>query len=258
MWGRVSAILTVAAAGCLAQDQPPKQLEQALRARANEFYTLLLKKQYRAAEKMVAPESRDAYYAQEKPELKDFTLTSVKWEKGFQKADVNFTSEVAMRRAIVGQFDVRVPFSSHWVLEHGLWMWYIPKVTVRDTPFGKMRVDESTAKQSGLDIDAMIAKGPKAEELRNAIKVSASKVTIPAGVGNSATVTVENTLPGVVHIYTQVISTAGVVSELSKHDLGLGDKAELKIQRITAPSPKDSVVYLRVQPTGQSIPITVE
>ena len=217
----------------------------------------MVQKKYREAERLVAPESRDTYYAQEKSVIKDYAITGVNWEKDFQKAEVQLTSQVTVRHAMMGQFDVRVPFASHWMLENGHWMWYIPTVYSRETPFGTMKVDQNAAQQSGMDLQAMVAKGPDAAKVQEGVKVDKNRITIPEGVGNKGTVTVENTLPGVVRIYTQIISTVNLEATLSQTHLGLGDKATLTIRRFDKPV-KGSVVYVRVDPTGQSIPVAVD
>lgn len=249
-------ICSLVALSCSAENPPSKQAEQALQLRVKQFYTLITQQKYRAAERFVAPESRETYYTQEKPSIKDFTITGVEWGKGGRQADVNLTSLTNVRRATVGQFQVRVPFASHWKLEGGQWMWYLPVVYTRSTPFGPMKVDENAAKQSGLDLEAMVAKGPKPQDLQNAVRVLPASVSVADKNGSVGTATVENSLPGVVHIYTQVISTSGVVAELSKKELGLGDKATLTIRRIR-PAPKGSVVYVRVEPTGQTIAVAI-
>ena len=254
---RSAAVLGLIACSLSAEVRPPKKVDEALRARVKQFYSLIVQKKYREAERLVAPESRDAYYEQEKPALKDFAITGVVWSDKGEKADVNLVSLVTLRRPLIGAFDVRVPYASHWTFEHGQWMWYVPHVFKRQTPFGVMKVDPDAAKESGVNLAAMIAKGPSQQELLTGVKVSSEKLTIPEGKGNTGSVTLENTLPGIVRLSTDTGSTVGITAELSQSSLGLKDKGTMTIRRV-ADNSKGGVVTVRVTPTGQVIGIVVQ
>ncbi len=222
-----------------------------------QFYSLIVQKKYREAERLVAPESRDAYYEQEKPALKDFAITGVVWSDKGEKADVNLVSLVTLRRAFIGAFDVRVPYASHWAFEHGQWMWYVPQVFERQTPFGVMKVDPDAAKESGVNLAAMIAKGPSSRELMEGVKASSLRLTIPKEKGAAGSVTLENTLPGIVSLAMDTTAAGGMTVELSRVSLGLKDKGTLTIRRQTENS-NGALVKVHVKPTGQIIAIKVD
>ena len=254
---RSAAALGLIACSWSADAQPSKSVDEALRARVKRFYTLIVQRRYRDAERLVAPESRDAYYEQEKPSLKDFAITGIVWSDKGEKADVNLVSLVNLRRVLIGTFDVHLPYASHWELEHGQWMWYVPHISERQTPFGVMRVDSDAAKQSGVNLAAMIAKGPSSREILLGVRASSLKLTIPREKGGSGSVILENTLPGLVSLSLDYTAGIGITAELSRVSLGLGDKGTLTVRRETDRS-NGGLVNVRVNPTGQVLAITLE
>src|ERR1039458_2755687 len=79
------AIAVLVAAACFAQTAPP-DVDQALRARINEFYGLLLKKEYRKAEALIADDTKDYYYGIGKPDFTKFELLEIRYSENFTRA----------------------------------------------------------------------------------------------------------------------------------------------------------------------------
>jgi hypothetical protein len=235
--------------------KPPQAVEKALRARVAEFYTLMVQRKYREAEGMVAPESRDTYYAGEKPAIEDFAIDAVSWQDGFKKANVSMVSTTKMRRPITGEYEVKVPYASHWVLEKGIWWWYVPVVSSRSTPFGPMKVDPNLASNSGIDLKAMIAKGPDAAAVAHAVHVDKTKVTLVEN--GSATVLIENTLAGPVKLVSQVLSGSGFDAVLQDSQLSASGKTQLTISRRPGSNFKPGHVSITVNPTSQIVDVQV-
>ena len=60
-------------------EKPPAEVDQALRGRVNEFYTMMKNKDYRKAEGWIADDTKDYYYAGPKPDIRSFELLSVEF-----------------------------------------------------------------------------------------------------------------------------------------------------------------------------------
>jgi hypothetical protein len=106
-------------------------VDSALRARVSAFYDLLVKHQYRKAEELIAPESRDIYYEREKPRYLKFEVTSIKYSEEFTRADVVVTAKQPVTGGLIlTPMDVALP--GIWRLLEGAWYWYIPKMNVLD------------------------------------------------------------------------------------------------------------------------------
>lgn len=66
----------------------PPEVEEKLRARVIQFYTLYLQSKFRQAEALVAEESRDIYYTMQKAPIRTFQLEQITWDDDFKNATV--------------------------------------------------------------------------------------------------------------------------------------------------------------------------
>lgn len=224
------------------------------------FDKLLVSEKYREAEQFVAPESRDAYYTSEKPRILDYEVKKIDWEDHFQGATVEMASNVMVRRATVGSFEVKTAYYSHWKLDKGEWWFYYPQVMERRTPFGIMKVNPTLARESGMDINQEMAKG-RAELATARQKTFAAdrmSVTLPQK-DSSETIVLTNLLPGPVRLGMQRGSGAGFDVILDATELKPKGTANLKIYRSAQNKAefKPGSVVLRSFPTGQVMIIAV-
>src|SRR5580658_2939209 len=102
---------------------PPAGVDQALRARANEFFQDFVDGQYRKAFTMVAEEAQDEYFGSPKAELRAFKIDNIKYNDEFTEAVVNLIVKRVWK--FQGQEMVpEVPMSTTWKIENGKWVWY--------------------------------------------------------------------------------------------------------------------------------------
>ena len=240
--------------------QPPARAEQQLRARVDAFSKLLVSEKYREAEQFVLPGSRNAYYTAEKPRLLDFEIKKIDWEDHFQAATVEMASNVTMRRATIGSFEVKTAYYSHWKLVKGKWLFYYPHVLERQTPFGVMKVNPDLARESGMNFDEELAKG-RAELAAARLKTFAAdrvSVSLPEK-DSSETIILSNLLPGPIRLGFQRTSGSGFDVVLKAIELGPKATAELKIYRssLNKAGFKPGSVVVRAYPTGQTMAIAV-
>src|SRR5580704_17475997 len=67
---------------------PPPAIDQALRARATEFFQDFVDKKYRQALELVADDTQDEYFSSTKAELKGFSIDSIAYRDNFTDATV--------------------------------------------------------------------------------------------------------------------------------------------------------------------------
>lgn len=245
---------TTGAAG--ASKTAPKDVEDALRGRVQQFYQDMVDKKFRAAEELVAPESRDTYYVNEKPTIEDFRVEGISWEDNFTTANLTMVSKTKIRSPRVGEYEENVPYASHWKFENGQWYWFIPRVTVRETPFGVMKVDPGVAEGSGMDLKAMIAKGPTEKDVQRG--VDADRMEVKLNGNKSQEIKIENKLPGRVTLSAEIVSGSGFDVTLRDSGLDGSGKTRLIISRRRGVEFKPGKLAVMVQPTGQVLQIAVD
>jgi hypothetical protein len=240
--------------------QAPTEVEHQLRARVEAFDKLIVSEKYRDAEQFVHPDSRDAYYTSEKPRILDFEIQKIDWSEHFQTATIHMASNVMVRRAVIGAFEAKTTYFDHWKLDKGEWWLYYPQVMDRQTPFGVMKVNPTLGQESGLNLDAEIAKGKAQIEQARVKSFTADRTSVSLPASNSSeTVVLSNLLPGTLFLGFHRISGSGFDISLAPNQLSANGNAQLRIYR----SPqnraefKPGVVLLKATSTGQTVLITV-
>ena len=66
----------------------PPEVDQALRARVAKFYQAHIDGKYRAADQLVAEDSKDAFFGMAKPHIKSFEIIRIDYSESFTKAEV--------------------------------------------------------------------------------------------------------------------------------------------------------------------------
>jgi len=140
-----------------------------------------------------------------------------------------------------------VPIPSTWKIVKGKWYWYVDQESLVNTPFGKMKPGPVTG-NSPLPTSIPTDPAP----FLNLVK--ADKQSVALKPGQSGQVSITNTAAGVM---TLAIETPlpGVEAKLDQAELKIGGRAVLTLRAERAAT---GVVTLKVQQTGETIPITVE
>src|SRR5262249_13083166 len=117
-------------------EKAPPAVDEALHARVREFYQLHVDKKFRQAERLVADDTKDLFYAMEKPNYYSFEIRRIEYSDNFTKAKVLTVCEMTI--LVVGFADkpVKVPIPSRWKLVDGHWYWYVDQEELKETPFG--------------------------------------------------------------------------------------------------------------------------
>ena len=242
-----------------AQQQPAQPAAEALRDRVRQYYQLMVEKKYRQAEAMVAEESKDDYYAGQKPEIKAFEITMLDLQtETTAKVTIRIKVLVLMPGAGAQIFDV--PSATYWKLENGAWNWYIPAETKGLTPFGKMQPNSAAGTGTGMDMKGAAPgslTSPDFAALLNQVHIDKSSITLTAQVPVQL-VTIENGLPGPITLALDphVKTLTGLTVEVEPAAVAAGAKAVIRIRR-TGNKKFSDVVVVNAEPFHRSFEIMV-
>ena len=248
-------ILLVFAAACLAQDpadlfnKPPLEVDQALRARINEFYDLHVKKQFRKAEELVAEDTKDFFYSHDKPAYLSFEVKDIKYSDNFTKAKATVLCEQRVMFPGFADKPVKFPIPSTWKVENGKWVWYVDLEALRQSPFGKMTAGPEAGKSTATGLPATIP-----NDFNFVLKqVKPDKDSLELKPGETGQVTIANGAPGPMKVVI-ADKPEGIEAKLAKEELQAGEKVALTVR---APKPISGTVSVQVEQTGEVLPIQV-
>lgn len=234
---------------CLAQPtgKPPAGVDEALRARIDQFFQLLVDAKFRQAEALVAEDSKDAYYNGQKPTYLSFTIKGIEYSDDFTRAQVATICETMIAIPGFAGQPIKVTVGSTWKLVNGEWFWYVDPDVVRRTPFGIMTAGPGRRPPGApttIPTDPGFAMG----------KVKTDKGTINLKAGASGEVTLTNTASGMMSI-SLVGRIPGVDPKLDRVNLNAGEKAVLRLQ--SHAGAQSGTLSIQVEQTNEVIPIQV-
>lgn len=254
--------LLVMSLGCLAQDKPaatPRdasesaapEVDQALRDRAAKFYQAHVDGKYRQAEQYVAEDTKDYYYASQKPRYLSFEIKNVSYSAHFTKAKVATICKIA-RASSFGTMTFNVPITSDWKLEGGLWYWYTdPNVVM--TPAGP------GSAQSGVPAALNKPMISNVGDLWKQVTADKSEVRFGSRSGSSEVV-VKNGLQGTISLKLvgPMPPVPGLEVKPERDQVSAHQSVRVFFKYTPeAGAPRKAVVSIEVQPTNQTIPIQV-
>ena len=251
------AIAALLAAACFAQTappdapKPPAEVDQALRARINEFYGLLLKREFRKAEAIVAEDTKDYYYDIGKPDITKYELLEIHYSDNFTHATA--TTQCAQKVLLpgfpMGEWNVKVP--SLWKFENGNWYWSVNQREVM-TPVGIInRVEPGNgAGRSAPPTAGVIPKEfPKTPDFALG-KVGADKKTVTLEGDKAEKVTIVNGMAGQIRL-SMPPKQLGLDLQLEPAELSEGQKAVLTVRAIKGSV--SGVLSVQIIPTGEML-----
>ncbi|HUB79672.1 MAG TPA: hypothetical protein VMB03_12790 [Bryobacteraceae bacterium] len=240
-----------------AAENPPGVLEQAVRARANEFYGLLVQQKYRQAEAYVAEDTKDYYYAGPKPEIHQFEVLKVEFSDDTHARVITRCIEpIVMAGFPPGNVTVNVP--TFWKLENGNWSVYESPDKIRN-PSGLRSVPVLPRPAGAALPTEAVPPPPDFRDLPKDAgfvfgKVRADKTEVKLSAGGTETITIMNSSSGPITL-EYGYPLGGVEAKLDRTDVAGGGKATLTLT--AGKDPRPGSYSLRVLPTGEAIRINV-
>lgn len=229
--------------------KPPKAVDEALRARVNEFYQYHVTEEYRKAEKLVAEESQDIYYTREKPKYESFEIKTIEYrDPKFTKARVTVTvGQYGHAQGFTG-IVMKTPSISYWKIVDGKWMWYVDPEELKRVGFGPS-ANAGTKPPPGAEPPKVSIPADTDMALG---KVLTDKGSIDVKAGCADQVTITNTSAGTVGLAVyQVLPDIKVT--LDKKSLNRGEKAVATIK--CGENPHQGEIQFQVTPTNEVLSV---
>jgi hypothetical protein len=232
--------------------KPPAEVDQALRARVQEFFDLHVKAQYRKAEELVAEDTKDYFYTHDKPKYLSCEISKVDYTENFTKASAVVTCERYVMLPGFSDRPMKVPGTSTWKLVDGKWYWYVDQDALLNTPFGRMKAGDFPANGAKPAPPALANLPTTGDFLMSQVKMEPQSVRLKRG--ESAQVTFSNRAPGLVDLVVS-IKLAGVEAKFDHSKLKSGESATLVLT--AGKTARSGVLTVQVDPTTQTLPIQV-
>lgn len=239
-------------------ESAPPPVEQALRARVNQFFQAYIDGKWRVAEQLVAEDSIDAFLGADKQRLQSFEIVKTHYFDNFSRAEIVVLTRrewlIQGRRMVVP-----MPVTTFWKVVDGQWYWYTPpQSATRNSPFGVMAPGPADSKATTrvLPADPTAA----AASILDQVKIDKTEVRLSSYEPSGDEVTVTNAMPGKVTLRADTdLGVPGFILKLEKTELNAGEKCKLLLNM----DPKDRrpkptvTVRLWVAPLEKMIPIRV-
>jgi len=255
-------LLIAAASGQKPRDasaKAPPKVEAALRARVSQFYQLEVDGKFRQVEPLVAEQSKDFYYAANKPRYTGFSIKRIEFSDDFTRATV----VVLVNRLIpVPGFEGQaVPGAvpSHWKLEKGSWCWYADSSDMGALPFPNTAPRMGSMPMPVGPVGGAAASLPPMPNMTALVLADKATVELKSAGPSSAQVSLVNQLRTPVTLVARDPNVAGLSLKLDRANLKTGEKAILDVQSTgNGPTPAQPVtITVVVKQTNQVIPIKV-
>ncbi len=236
-------------------DKAPPEVDAALRARVKTFFQLHTEGKFRAADALVADDSKDNFFAAQKTRYKGFEIGKISYTENFTKATavVACNSEWAFQGMRV---PVVIPITSYWKIEKGDWYWYTPPPGPVQTAFGTMHYDDPSAKTPVIPANP----GALASGILGQVRASRRQVDLPSDKAAHEEVQIENGMPGHIHLELECKAFEGLKVSLDKTDLDAHGHATLTVDfdPVIRSMKPPVLARILISPTGQVIPVRIE
>ena len=244
-------------------ERAPAGIDEALRARITQFYQFYVDGKFRAAEALVAEDSKDAFFVMEKTRYRGFQILKINYSDDFTRATVAVACDTELVMP-VGVFPVKMPVSSKWKLEGGQWMWYtVPPEKGLPTPIGinvPAGSKEEAAAPARTAVPLGMPTGPvDLESVSRMIRVDRQRVTFNPSAAGEQRVVVTNGMPGGVSLTLEPAKLEGFELSFDRTRLVQGQSATLSIRYQPSPDlkPAAATVNVIVAPVLKTIPVQI-
>jgi hypothetical protein len=264
----VSGILGLAQDSTELLDKAPPPVDEALRARIDQYYHAFVAGKFKDAYLLVADDSQDAFLKADKDQYKACETIKIRYSDNFTKAIVveNCKGEWKWHGTVT---PTSFPLTTNWEVADGKWYWRYVRPTMVASPFsptGFVPVPpEATAKNdSGMPANIVGA----AEGILSKIGVDKRTVHLRSSETSQDVVHVRNDMPGTVTLKMEDFNIAGLKITVGKTQLQAHEETTILFEwRLDDPailcpdcakrSTGTTTLHLHISPTGQAFPIDV-
>lgn len=248
LWGQTAAELF---------EKAPPEVEEALRSRIRLFFQAHVDGKFREADKVVAEDSKDAFFAAEKTRYRGFEIVRIVYTDKFTRARAVVAVDTDFTAPGIGRMPVKVPLTTLWKLEGGQWWWYVDPDAGKQSPFGPMK----PGPDGGSSPFSMSFPTRPEQAAAMLAKVTTDKTDVRLSSYQPASeeILISNQLPGAVSLKLEYNGFPGFEARLERSELKSKETTRLLLRvepRDKTPKPT-IILTLRVEPTNQQIPIRV-
>jgi hypothetical protein len=254
-------ILVSFAAAAFAQNpadlfnRAPADVDQALRARITEFFHYHVTGEHRKAEALVAEDTQDYFYNNNKPRYVSFEIGNIDYSDGYTKAKALVIVKMAVMLPGFNGKVMDIPTASYWKLVEGKWYWYLSKAMQNASPMGEMHPGPTSA-NAGAPAPAPAPAMPiipqTFNELYSQVQVDKAAVTVKPGASDQ--VVISNGMVGPIDL-TVDGKIDGIQAAFDRSEIKPGEKATMTVKATDGAKAGELTVH--IQQTGQKIPIQV-
>jgi hypothetical protein len=238
-------------------EKPPADVDHALRARVDQFYSFLKNKEYRKVETLITEDTKDYYYEGSKPDISRFDIQDIQYSEQFTRAAVitRCAEKVAVPGFPVG--DMELKSQTTWRLENGDWYYYVDQTKIPSLMASPGKRAPAAPAPAGARATTPPGLPPEMPTDAGFIfgKVQADKPTVRLAAGATERVTITNGARGPVSLELGY-PVKGIEAKLNRIDLGGGEKAVLTLK--AGEEPTGGIFALRIMPTGEILKIAIE
>jgi hypothetical protein len=229
-------------------NRAPADVDLALRARITEFFHYHVTGEHRKAEELVAEDTKDYFYDGNKPRYISFEIGKIDYSDGYTKAKAMVTVKMPVMLPGFNGKVMDIPSPSYWKLIDGKWYWYVDTAMRNASPMGEMKPGPPSA--DGAPPRPVIV--TSMQELFAQVRADKAAVEVKAGSPDQIVIT--NGMVGPISLTVQG-KIDGIEAAFDRAEIKPGEKATLTVK--AADEAKAGALTVRVQQTGQTIPIQV-
>jgi hypothetical protein len=264
----ISCGLALAQAPSDVFEKAPPAIDDALRTRVDAFFQAHVDGKFRQADQYVAEDSKDAFFAADKPHYKGCQISKISYLDDFTKANVVTACKTEMY--FQGQrFPTTMPNVTHWKIDNGQWFWYYVQLTERESPFGTMKPG---AENPDAGVAAMIPKDFRAaaKEILSKVTMDSTEIGIDQDRSSKQELHLKNGMIGSIKVSADPTGVPGLTVRPAKSEVGPGeeiavvvefnfdDPAVLCRECLVHPGVRPpATVNVHVDPTQQDFPIKI-
>jgi hypothetical protein len=231
-------------------NRAPADVDRALRARITEFFHYHVTGEPRKAEELVAEDTKDYFYNNNKPRYISFEIGKIDYSDGYTKAKALVNIKMAVMLPGFNGKVMEIPSPSYWELIDGKWYWYLTKAMQNASPFGEMKPGPPSLDGGAPPVMPMIP--ASVDELYAQVK--ADKGTVSVKPGSPDQVVITNGMVGPINLTVQG-KIDGIQAAFDRSEIKPGEKATLIVK--AADGAKTGVLNVYIRQTRQTIPIEV-
>jgi len=249
-------------------DKAPPAIDDVLRERVSAFYQAHVDGKFRQADQYVAEDSKDAFFAADKPHFLGFQISKINYSDNFTKATVITACKTEM--FFHGRkMPVTMPAVTHWKIDNGEWFWHYVQPTEVESPWGTMKAgpdSDSSSVAARIPTDPVAA----ARSILSKVALDRSVVNVDQTKDSKQEIHLKNGLLGPITVLADPTGTPGLTVQPAKSQVDPGEEIAIVIEfnpddpSVTCreclmhPGVRPPVtVSLTVQPTQQRFPIRI-